>query len=195
MSQQPRSSDAPVPSDDGTSSDSAGGRSGRRSVTDRLASRAAPKRRMSGVGRVLVVVYGILALAATGRSVYQIIDRFDSAPVAFTLSAFSAVIYIVATIALVIANRTWYRVAWVTISIELAGVLVIGTISTFAPAIIGANARDPFGDDSTVWSTYGAGYLFIPLVLPMLGMWWLSKHKPAEQAARVSSRGGTAATA
>jgi hypothetical protein len=135
-------------------------------------------RRMTGVGRVLVAVYGILALAAAGRSAYQIIDHFSVAPVAFTLSAFSALVYIVATVALIAPGRLWYRVAWITISIELAGVLVIGTLSTFAPSVIGMDAIDPFGEDSTVWSAYGAGYLFIPLVLPVLGMLWLARHRP-----------------
>ncbi|MGA0568742.1 hypothetical protein ACO2Q7_15535 [Rathayibacter sp. KR2-224] len=146
----------------------------------------APKR-MTGAGRVLVVVYGILALAASGRSAFQIIDHFSVAPVAFTLSAFSALIYIVATIALIAPGSTWYRVAWATISIELAGVLVIGTLSTFVPAAIGMGAIDPFGKDSTVWSVYGAGYLFIPLVLPVLGMLWLSRHKPVTVAGSAAS--------
>jgi hypothetical protein len=82
--------------------------------------------RVRGVGRVLVFVYGILAIAATGRSVFQILDRFNDAPIAFTLSAVSALIYIVATIALVAPGRIWYRVAWITISFELAGVLIVG---------------------------------------------------------------------
>jgi hypothetical protein len=133
---------------------------------------------MTGIGRVLVAVYGILALAATGRSAFQIIDHFSAAPVAFTLSAFSALVYIVATVALIAPGPPWYRIAWVTISIELAGVLIIGTLSTFAPAVIGMDAIDPFGKDSTVWSAYGAGYLFIPLVLPVLGMLWLARHRP-----------------
>lgn len=146
-----------------------------------------PARRMSGAGRVLVAVYGILALAATGRSTFQISDHFDVAPVAFTLSAFSAVVYIVATIALIAPGRAWFKVAWLTISIELAGVLVIGTLSTFAPDAIGMGAINPFGSDSTVWSVYGAGYVFIPLVLPVLGLLWLSRHREpvaAETAAR-----------
>ena len=46
--------------------------------------------RSLGIGRVLVAVYGILALAATGRSVFQIIDRFSEAPLAFSLSALFA---------------------------------------------------------------------------------------------------------
>ena len=135
--------------------------------------------RVTGVGRVLVFVYGLLALAATGRSVFQIIDRFSDAPVAFTLSAVSAVIYIVATIALIAPGRVWYRVALVTISFELAGVLIIGTLSTFAPGLLGMSNTDPFGQNSTVWSVYGAGYLFIPLVLPVLGLLWLSRHRPS----------------
>ena len=91
--------------------------------------------RVRGVGRVLVFVYGILAIAATGRSVFQILDRFNDAPIAFTLSAVSALIYIVATIALVAPGRIWYRVAWITISFELAGVLIVGSLSVFAPQV------------------------------------------------------------
>lgn len=136
-----------------------------------------PARRMTGAGRVLVMVYGILALAATGRSVFQIIDRFGNAPAAFTLSALSALVYIVATIALVAHGRVWRRVAWVTISFELVGVLVVGSLTTFAPAVLGPGASDAFGRDSTVWSVYGMGYLFVPLVLPVLGLLWLWKHR------------------
>lgn len=140
--------------------------------------RPAEGRRISGIGRVLVFVYGVLALAATGRSVFQIIDRFDEAPIAFSLSAIAAVVYILATVALVAPGRVWYRIAWITISFELAGVLIIGTLSLFAPAALGLSGIDPFGRDATVWSVYGMGYLFIPLVLPVLGLFWLAKHRP-----------------
>jgi hypothetical protein len=129
-----------------------------------------------GVGRLLIVVYAILALAATGRSVYQIISRFDEAPLAYSLSALSAVVYILATVALVAPGRAWYRIAWVTISFELLGVLVVGTISVAAPELLGLSSVDPFGDQSTVWSAYGLGYLLIPLVLPVLGMLWLYRR-------------------
>ena len=133
---------------------------------------AVARRTGSGVGRVLVAVYAILAIAATGRSVFQIIDRFSEAPVAFLLSAFSGVIYIVATIALGARLR---RLALVTISIELVGVLVVGTISLVAPSLLGLDSLDPFGRESTVWSAYGAGYLLVPLVLPVLGLLYLRR--------------------
>lgn len=120
-----------------------------------------------------MVVYGILALAATGRSVFQIIDRFDEAPLAFSLSALSAVVYIVATIALVAPGRVWQRIAFVTITFELVGVLVVGAISVLVPQLLGLSSADPFGRQSTVWAAFGAGYLLIPLVLPVLGLWWL----------------------
>ncbi|HEV7812093.1 MAG TPA: hypothetical protein VGO99_03950 [Leifsonia sp.] len=134
--------------------------------------------RMTGIGRLLVFVYGVLALAATGRSVFQIIDRFTEAPVAFSLSAVAAVVYILATIALVAPGRAWYRVAWITITFELVGVLVVGSLSLFAPAVLGLHDIDPFGRTATVWSVYGMGYLFIPLALPVLGLLWLRKHRP-----------------
>jgi hypothetical protein len=124
---------------------------------------------MSGIGRVLVVVYAIMALAATGRSFVQIVREFDEAPLAYTLSAVAAVVYIVATLALVFAGRVlWYRVAWAAIVFELAGVLVVGTLSLVDPALF---------QHPTVWSLYGIGYLFIPLVLPFFGLWWLWTHR------------------
>ena len=132
-----------------------------------------------GIGRVLVAVYGILALAATGRSVFQIIDRFVEAPLAFSLSALSAVVYIVATIALVAPGASWYRVARLTIGFELMGVLVVGTISLVAPGLLGLHSINPFGRESTVWSAYGLGYLLIPLVLPVLGLLYLRARRPA----------------
>ncbi|KHK96206.1 membrane protein [Microbacterium mangrovi] len=131
------------------------------------------RRRMTGIGRVLVVVYAILALGATGRSFVQIAERFDQAPLAFSLSGVSAVVYIVATLALVLGagSRIWYRIAWVTISFELIGVLVIGTLSLVQPTLF---------PEATVWSYYGIGYLFVPLVLPFFGVWWLITHPPVE---------------
>ncbi|KTS02251.1 MULTISPECIES: hypothetical protein [Microbacterium] len=126
-------------------------------------------RGMTGIGRVLVVVYGIMALAATGRSFVQIVREFDDAPLAYSLSALAAVVYILATLALIFSARpAWYRVAWIAIGFELVGVLVVGTLSLVDPALF---------QHPTVWSVYGYGYLFIPLVLPFLGLWWLMRHR------------------
>lgn len=139
----------------------------------------APPLRMPGIGRVLVVVYGILALAATGRSVVQIFTKFDQAPLAYLLSALSAVVYILATVALVARGRRWYTVAWGTISFELIGVLVVGLLSVLDPVL--------FPDD-TVWSYFGLGYVFIPLVLPVLGMLLLYSRRPSRRVGPVVGR-------
>lgn len=147
-------------------------------VTEQNAATETSRRRGSGVGRVLVAVYAILALAALGRSIFQIVDRFEEAPVAFLLSLLSGIVYVVATIGLAARRR---RLAWVTISFELLGVLVVGTISVLAPNLLGLHSDDPFGRAATVWSTYGAGYLCIPLVLPILGLLWLRRSGRGER--------------
>jgi hypothetical protein len=131
--------------------------------------------RMSGIGRVLVIVYAVMALGATGRSFVQIVRRFDEAPLAYSLSAMAAVVYIVATLALILAHRRgWYTVAWIAIVFELTGVIVVGALSLLVPAL--------FGHDS-VWSYFGMGYVFIPLVLPVFGLWWLRTHPPVGEQA------------
>ncbi|MDE9364190.1 hypothetical protein PZ938_01090 [Luteipulveratus sp. YIM 133132] len=120
----------------------------------------------SGFGRVLVAVYALFALAATGRSILQITEYFDRAPLAYVLSALAAVIYIVATIALARGDRTSVRVARVTITTELIGVLVVGLWSLLDSSAF---------PDKTVWSHFGQGYGFVPLVLPVVGLWWLRR--------------------
>jgi hypothetical protein len=131
-------------------------------------------RRTLGVGRVLIIVYAILAIGATSCAIYQIATIYSSARIPITLSAVSGVVYIIATLALLLPGRAWYRVAWVTISFELFGVLVVGTLSLVDPSIFAGGAAVSFG---TVWSYYGIGYLFIPLALPVLGMLWLRSRR------------------
>jgi hypothetical protein len=128
--------------------------------------------RSKGLGRVLIVVYGLLALAATGRSIYQVFSDFERAPLAYTLSALAAIIYIVATIALIMPGPVWYRVAVITITFELVGVLVIGTLSLIDPVLF---------PEKTVWSVFGRGYAFVPLVLPILGLIWLWINRPSKE--------------
>ena len=129
---------------------------------------------MTGIGRVLVIVYAIMALAATGRSFVQIVEDFDAAPVAYTLSAAAAIVYILATVALINAGSPrWYVIAWIAICFELVGVLVVGTLSLVDPEL--------FAHDATVWSGYGYGYFWIPLVLPFVGLWWLITHRPGAE--------------
>ncbi|MHA6668731.1 hypothetical protein ACX3O0_07655 [Homoserinimonas sp. A447] len=126
--------------------------------------------RAVGIGRLLIAVYGILALGATARSFVQIVERFEEAPVAYSLSALSAVVYIVATVALIAPGRAWYLVAWITICFELAGVLVVGTLSITHPELFA---------HASVWSFFGRGYLFVPLVIPVLGLIWLYSRRPS----------------
>ncbi len=117
----------------------------------------------AGPGRLIVAVYAVLALAATGRSALQITEYFDRAPLAYLLSALAAVIYLVATVALA---RNWRRIALAACSTELAGVLVVGLASLLATSAF---------PDKTVWSHFGSGYGYVPLVLPVIGLWWLRR--------------------
>ncbi|GGL01982.1 membrane protein [Salinibacterium xinjiangense] len=126
--------------------------------------------RAVGAGRALIAVYAILALAATARSFVQIVGKFDVAPVAYVLSGIAGLVYILATVALLRRGDTWYRIAWITIIFELVGVLTVGTLSVVDPVLFPAD---------TVWSFFGRGYLFIPLALPVLGMLWLYRRRPA----------------
>ena len=126
--------------------------------------------RARGFSRLLVVIYAIFAIAATSRSIVQLATRFDEAPIAYLLSAVAAAVYIVATIALALGDRG-RRVATAAIGFELAGVLIVGTLSLVDPGLF---------PRATVWSGFGIGYLLIPLALPIVGLWWLRRSSQAQ---------------
>jgi hypothetical protein len=113
---------------------------------------------------LLVAVYALFALAACARAGVQIGTKFGNAPVAYLLSAFAGVVYVVATVTLAVGSPAARRIAVLSCSVELVGVLAVGTWSIADPASF---------PDATVWSKYGSGYGFIPLVLPVFGLLWL----------------------
>ena len=123
----------------------------------------------SGPGRALVAVYGIFAVAAGARAGVQIATRFGEAPVPYLLSALAGVVYILATIGLAGHGPGARRLAWAAVVFELVGVLTVGTLSVLDPAAF---------PRATVWSVYGIGYAFVPLVLPVLGLLWLARTRP-----------------
>jgi hypothetical protein len=118
----------------------------------------------SGPGRVLVGLYALFALSAGARAGVQLATEFDQAPLAYLLSALAAAIYLVATIGLVRGGRGGRRLAMVCCTVELVGVLAVGTASLVDPEAF---------PHATVWSGFGRGYGFVPLVLPVLGLLWL----------------------
>lgn len=121
--------------------------------------------RSKNVNRVLIAVYAVLAFAALGRSSFELLVKFSEAPLPYSLSAFAAVLYAVLTVAMV---KRWKKLAMVMLSIELLFVLSVGFLGIFAPGLFPAR---------TVWSGFGMGYGFFPLVMPIIGLIYLSRKR------------------
>jgi hypothetical protein len=137
-----------------------------------MASNGRPTGR--GWGRVLVAVYAVFALSATGRSTVQLLTKYDEAPVPYLLSALAAAVYVAATVGLARDTPRARTLAWAAVLVELVGVLTVGTVSV---------VREEWFADHTVWSSYGVGYGYLPLVLPFLGLAWLWHTRPRFEAA------------
>jgi hypothetical protein len=138
-------------------------------VSDQTTIRPGDAALGSGVGRVLLLVYGVFALSASARALVQISTHFAEAPLAYLLSAVAGLVYIAATVGLARGGPRGRMTALISCTIELIGVLVIGTLSV-------VDAGD--FPDATVWSQFGSGYGYVPLVLPFVGLWWIWRHKP-----------------
>lgn len=129
---------------------------------------SSPKRAL-GVGRVLIVFYAVFAVSSTARATFQIATKFEQAPLAYSLSLLSALVYILATVSLAKAGKRWRQVAIASVIFELVGVLAVGALSFTAPELFA---------HPSVWSGFGSGYGYIPLLLPILGLLWIRKtHK------------------
>jgi len=131
-----------------------------------------PARLISGPGLLLVWLYGVMVVGAVSRSVYQIATEFDRAPLAYSLSAVAGVVYGFITYSLVRGGETARRAALVCCAAELAGVLTVGTWTLIEPSAF---------PDATVWSDYGMGYVFIPVLLPLSALYWLRKARARRQ--------------
>ncbi|WP_077800751.1 hypothetical protein [Streptomyces sp. JHA26] len=123
-------------------------------------------RLIGGPGILLVWLYGVMVVGAVSRSAYQISTDFDRAPVAYTLSALAGVVYGFITYTLVRGGETARRAAQVCCAAELVGVLAVGTWTLAEPSAF---------PDATVWSDFGMGYVFIPVLLPLSALYWLRK--------------------
>lgn len=124
----------------------------------------------TGPGRVLVALYGVLGVAATGRSAVQLLGQPEEAPLAYSLSLLAAVLYLVATGSLLRSTPAARRVGLVACSVEAVGVVAVGVLSYAASDLF---------PDKTVWSHFGQGYGYLPLVLPFLGLAWLRRTSPS----------------
>lgn len=122
-----------------------------------------------GWGRVIIAVYAIFAISATARAGVQLVRDAGEAPLAYGLSAFAALVYVLATVALGHNGRRMRRIAWCAVVVELCGVLTVGLLSVLQPELF---------PEATVWSQFGRGYGFVPLVLPVLGIIWLWRSSP-----------------
>ncbi|MFI1954392.1 MULTISPECIES: hypothetical protein [Streptomyces] len=118
----------------------------------------------SGPGRLLVLLYGVFTVGAASRSIAQMLMKFDEAPLAYVLSAAAACVYAVILFSLVRGGEGARRLGQVCCGLELTGVLAVGTWTLVDPSAF---------PDATVWSDYGMGYLFLPLVLPVAALFWL----------------------
>ncbi|MEU6472927.1 hypothetical protein ABZ927_33950 [Streptomyces massasporeus] len=122
------------------------------------------RRLISGPGTLLVWLYGVMVVGAVSRSAYQIATEFDRAPLAYSLSAVAGVVYGFITYTLVRGGETARKVALACCVAELVGVLTVGTWTLVEPSAF---------PDATVWSDFGMGYLFIPVLLPLSAIYWL----------------------
>jgi hypothetical protein len=118
-----------------------------------------------GIGRLLIAVYAIFAVSSSARAAYQLATKFQDAPIAYSLSAVAAIVYIVATIAL--AKSALNKLAIFAIAFELIGVITVGILSYTHPELFA---------HPSVWSKFGQGYGYVPFVLPILGLLWLRKQ-------------------
>ncbi len=123
---------------------------------------------IAAAGVILTISYPILAISTGFRALYQLfIKEGVTNYLAPALSAVAALLYLIATIGFAIQEKWAWRISVVALGLEMALVLLVGTLSLIFPDTIGR----------TVWRYYGIDYAFFPLIQPLLGLLWLFHPK------------------
>ena len=113
--------------------------------------------------RLLLGGYALFVVAARARSAVQLATHAGRAPLAYSLSAVAAGVYLVGFALL--ARRSAWAAVWCLV--EFVGVILIGLLSI---------VRSSWFPDATVWSRFGAGYGLVPIALPLLALVWLRRR-------------------
>lgn len=148
---------------------------------DGTAPQAEAGRIGTGPGRLLLSLYGVFTVAALSRSIVQLSTKFHEAPLAYVLSGVAGVVYAVITFALWRGGEAARKVALVSCSAELVGVVTVGILT-----IVDSSAFP----DQTVWSDFGIGYVFLPVLLPVSGLLWLRRSARSGREALPQQAGG-----
>ena len=127
-------------------------------------SPSAPLSSTASFARLLSGLYILFAISAGVRALYQLAVKFQQAPLAYTLSTIAALVYLIAVLVLRHRSPRAWRITFAVCLFELIGVLTVGTLTVIQPQLFAAQ---------TVWSVYGQGYGYIPLILPIMGLAWL----------------------
>lgn len=135
---------------------------------------------VGGPARILRGLYALFVLAAGGRSIAQLVVHPGRAPLAYGLSAVAAAAYAVGLVLVVRADRGRPRAAGLWSGVELAGVVAVGVASYAVPSAF---------PDRTVWSHFGQGYGYVPVMLPLLVLLWLRYGAPDGQNRRTNPGG------
>jgi len=114
----------------------------------------------------LIFFYGLWALAALGRAAYQYGFRRPADATPTHISTFVGLLYLAIIAGLRRRSARAWRITLALLTVELAGVLIVGTLDL---------VWRPF-PYASVWSQYGSGYFFMPLLMPLAGLAWLLRR-------------------
>lgn len=128
-----------------------------------------------GWGRLVIAVFWIFGIVATGFSLWGLNDGSDVPLGPRLISLVAGVVYLMVALGMTHNGRRMRIIAWVGLIISLVGPVIVAIQELGFPSYSAAGLSP--------WSRFGGDYWYLPMVLPIVGlvwMWWSDPRRIVE---------------
>ncbi len=122
-----------------------------------------------GLGRLVYILFWAAGILTVGVAIWKLLMEPTQPVGARLVSLFAGLVYVAAAVGLTHNGRRMRMVAWSSITVSLAGPIIVGLLGVGEPQNDGVWSP---------WADFGSQVWYVSLVIPVIGFIWLWWSNP-----------------